>query len=478
REIANRYGTVEEKEPSYIPIERLMGANRSPVAPGAKYVFDDWHPVTNSFNARRYTLIFRTPSGGEVRKDIFFELDKGPFLQVDPNAPLAPVNMGGEMTWHFESYFTNTTGAELTLKKLTITDLKGGNKGGKAVIPVERLMNLQMNRVPAGGYFYHDDWHPVADIFDGRIYTYEFAKSTGGTFEYTTTFRLTDQMSAGSMNLPDYSGDNGKNVGPMNHGAGFEVQVAKDVYWVPAASLGKSDLTNAAVYSMLSDTPEVKQQKIDTLYEALQLYRISGFFASDDNIRIQERGINWEHHKPGYYAVLSNNGCCATDSNWLNYILKGDYEEVGFMAYSHTDGSGHIFNYIKSGGWYYFIDLTAHRAADSNCAFETGSMTDYYNSNSILGNIHKAKTPEAYVNYLRGSFGSNAPGLFFLYRAGDCLAVDGIRDGTKTEIVYGLPSDVSVRVVYDNPSDKLTYRFTTPPSNLPDWSKSDRFQFP
>ena len=252
----------------------------------------------------------------------------------------------------------------------------------------------------------------------------------------------------------------------MVHDANLEVQVAKDVYWVPASSLGKSDLTNADIYSMLSSSPETKQQKVDTLYEALQLYRISGFFASDDNIRIAERGINWEHHKPGYYAVVTNNGCCATDSNWLNYILKGDYEEVGFMSYSHTDGSGHIFNYIKSGGWYYFIDLTAHRAADSNSAFETGNMSDYHNSNSVLGNIHKVKDIQNYVDYVQSDF-NDPPGLMFLYTAENCLAVDG----TDRQIIYESNGKPFVQVIFDDPADKLEFVWKDSPKQLPDWSK-------
>ena len=108
---------------------------------------------------------------------------------------------------------------------------------------------------------------------------------------------------------------------------------------------------------------------------ALQLYQISDFRAADDNVRIPESGINWEHHKPGYYAVLTNEGCCATDSNWLNYILRGDYEEVGYMATSQRDGGGHIFNYIKHEGFYYFIDLTHYRASDYNTAVENGGGT-------------------------------------------------------------------------------------------------------
>ena len=77
---------------------------------------------------------------------------------------------------------------------------------------------------------------------------------------------------------------------------------------------------------------------------------MGNFFPADDNVRSGENGLNWEHHKPGYHAVRTNCGCCATDSNWLNYILAGDYDEIGFIATSQRDGSGHVYNYILQDG--------------------------------------------------------------------------------------------------------------------------------
>ena len=53
----------------------------------------------------------------------------------------------------------------------------------------------------------------------------------------------------------------------------------------------------------------------------------------------------------------------------LNYILDGDYEGVGFIAYSQPDGSGHIFNYILQDGYYYFTASYPAflRSSDSSC---------------------------------------------------------------------------------------------------------------
>ena len=68
--------------------------------------------------------------------------------------------------------------------------------------------------------------------------------------------------------------------------------------------------------------PEQKQEEISTLYEAIQLFKISGFTYTEDNVNILENDIYWEHHKPGRDAVRTNTGCCAADTNWLNYILR------------------------------------------------------------------------------------------------------------------------------------------------------------
>ena len=266
----------------------------------------------------------------------------------------------------------------------------------------------------------------------------------------------------------DYSTDNGKDLFTLRHDASFSAEVFDGVFWVPANSLGKSRYSNANIFEMVSESPEVKQREIKTLYEALQLYQVGGFAASDDNVRLFENGYNWEHHKPGYYAVLTNNGCCATDSNWLNYILKDDYDEIGYIATSQRDGSGHIYNYIKDGEWYYFIDLTHYRTDWIATAAESGNTDDYYRSDFVLGNIHRTKSVENFVKYVQDTFG-DPPGLMFKYTAENCLAIDSVNNGGKVSIVYENNPAVNIQVIFDDPGDNLDYYLTDAPKNLPNW---------
>ena len=261
----------------------------------------------------------------------------------------------------------------------------------------------------------------------------------------------------------------------LRYGADYEREVAEDVWWVPVVSLGKSGYTNADIAAMVTEKPEAKQKAVSTLYEALQLFQISNFSEADDNVRIMENRLDWEHHKPGYDAVRTNEGCCASDSNWLNYILKGDYEQVGFLAYSQQDGSGHIINYIYHDGFYYFIDLTHYRTdfLDSS-APETGDMGDYRNSDFVSGNLHKARTPEAYVQYCVDSF-NDPPARFFLYQAEDCLPIcSGMKDGKMT-IFY--PQGTEIKEIDGKDADRVAASYEIPPKEKNDWSKIKDAQF-
>lgn len=256
----------------------------------------------------------------------------------------------------------------------------------------------------------------------------------------------------------------------LRYNADFEEQVADNVWWVPVRSLGESAYTNAQIAEMVSAEPEEKQSSLHTLYEALQMFQISGFYNGNDNVRIVENGIDWEHHKPGYDAVRTNTGCCATDSNWLNYILREDYEEVGFIAYSQSDGSGHVFNYIFHEGFYYIIDLTHYRTdfLDSS-APETGSLSDYQQSDFISGNLHKAASIEDFVRYCVSSF-NDPPELFFYYRADDCLPVTStVINGCMT-IVYPETYADQITALRGASKNPLNYAFIDPPTQQNDWS--------
>ena len=139
---------------------------------------------------------------------------------------------------------------------------------------------------------------------------------------------------------------------------------------------------------------------------------------------------------------------------------------MGFIATSQRDGSGHIYNYIKHDGWYYFMDLTHYRTDWIATAVESGDINDYYATDFILGNIHKAKTVEAYVNYVQSTFG-DPPGLMFRYTAENCLAVTSMPENGGINIVYEDDPNVELNVIFDDPNDQLGLTLAPPPTNRP-----------
>ena len=320
--------------------------------------------------------------------------------------------------------------------------------------------------LPAGGSLYWEDAHPYTDAFNGREYRFVFTAS-GGEVSYSYIYELEGGAAPGTQT--DYSTDNGRDLAALRCDAAFEIEVYEGVYWVPASALGQTTLTNAQIYELLSDSPEEKQAEISTLYEALQLYQIGDFQSADDNIRIAENGINWEYHTPGRLAVENNCGCCATDSAWLCYLLDGDYDELGYISTSQRDGSGHIYNYIRDGEWYYIIDLTHYRndaQIGLTTVVEDGDIDSYMRSDRVLGNIHRTKDLGCFVNYVQDAFG-DPPGLMFRLTCEDVPPIDGVSSGNGIAITHPQSYEPYITCIFDDPDDTLTHAYAADPTQNP-----------
>lgn len=379
-------------------------------------------------------------------------------------------------SWIFTFTFPNSTDENLYIRSLTfIDDYLDGNSGedmrtiDSDPMLFESMMGpeFRSKALKPGDIFNWGDGHP-GEYLKHRVYRFIFIGESGTEYSATFEFSLILQQADNPFANVDYSTDQGKDLLTIRHDANFNIEVHDNIYWVPINILGTSRITNAEASQLFTETPEIKQHEVETLYEALQLYQVGGFYSSDDNIRIMENNVFWEHHKPGYHAVLTNNGCCATSANWLNYILKDDYDEVGYIATSQRDGSGHIYNYIKEGDWYYFIDLTHYRTDWIATAVESGNLDDYYKSDFVLGNLHRAKSVEYFVNYVQDMF-SDAPGLMFKYMGDNCMAIDGRNEGNTVKIIYEADPDIQLEVIYDDPADQLSYVQVDPPKNHPEW---------
>ncbi len=377
-------------------------------------------------------------------------------------------------TWCFRITIPGT-GSDMVLNEIYINNLVGGSITDEMSNPDWLNSMREINGIadgedivlPASGSLFWGDSHPYVDYFDGREYRFVFAGPDGDT-TFSFIYELNGEDSSAGAQV-DYSADHTKDLATVRDGAQYEIEVFDGVYWVPAYTLGGSRYENAEIYAMLGDSPERKQQNISTLYEALQLYQIGDFTAADDNIRISENGVNWEYHTPGRQAVENNCGCCATDSAWLRYILDGDYDELGYISTSQPDGSGHVYNYIRQGEWFYIIDLTHYRndaTIGLTTVVEDGNINAYMQSDRVLGNIHRTKDLGLFVDYVQAVF-NDPPRLMFRLTCEDVPPIDSVSVPDGIAIMHPESYREYITVIFDNASDSLIESYTADPELNP-----------
>jgi hypothetical protein len=262
----------------------------------------------------------------------------------------------------------------------------------------------------------------------------------------------------------------------LRNEANFEVKVYDDVFWVPVNQLGKTRYTNNDIKNLLCLNPEEKRNKIVNLYEAIQLYQIGNFRGVLDNQKIIRGNLCWNYHKPGFHAVRTNEGCCAANSNWLSYLMKDKYEQIGFLHYSQRDGNGHIMNYIYHRGWYYFIDMMMYRTDSLQSAGkETGTVNGYCDNELIAGNFFKSKAPISYVNFCLNKH-KHKPVLFTISVENElyAMAVDG--ESGRFNVIY--PKYMKTVLLFEEEGFNLSLKFDEPVNFEYDWNKilTDEFK--
>lgn len=184
-----------------------------------------------------------------------------------------------------------------------------------------------------------------------------------------------------------------KDIGRYSNSVQFETEVYNGVYWIPVNTLGASRHTNEEMAEISKMPVKERKKCIGNLYEAVQLFQVSEFQGVFDNKDCWDGSIHWQIHKNPEEAVLSNEGCCATDTNWLAYFIHDKYDSTGSFCYACRDGNGHITTYIRHNHEYYFIDMMMCRkdSQDFLCR-ENGLKTDLMDS-EWAGFLYRCKNP-------------------------------------------------------------------------------------
>lgn len=131
------------------------------------------------------------------------------------------------------------------------------------------------------------------------------------------------------------------------------------------SELGMPKLTKEEVEELIGADPKIIQQKISTVYDLIQYMESSNYKNISGDTKVVDKDYVWSFNKPALITINDNKGNCGATSNLANYILKDDYDEIGFIHFSADSGQGgHVFNYIKQNNKYYIIDFLKYPMGD------------------------------------------------------------------------------------------------------------------
>ena len=127
-----------------------------------------------------------------------------------------------------------------------------------------------------------------------------------------------------------------------------------------STKLGGTTLTPEEAYALLDMEPEQVKERVKTAADVLMLMLAGQYGHSGGSITAMINGQPWQHNLTAFQVMETRSLNCGAAANLANYLLEGDYEEVGFIlqAYYIGNGGGHVYNYFKYQGKYYIVDFS------------------------------------------------------------------------------------------------------------------------
>lgn len=260
----------------------------------------------------------------------------------------------------------------------------------------------------------------------------------------------------------------GYDVGNYRHDASFQYEVYPGVTQVPVNTLGKSRYTNEQMKEFLCLTAEEKRRRIGNLYEAIQLFQISNFEGTLDNRDYYLGEVHWQTHTSPANAVISNKGCCATDTNWLSYFLKDQYDSIGSFCFGNPDQNGHITTYIQHHSQYYFIDMMMCRKDSQEFSDSEDIPPSQREKKGWEGYLYCCKDLIQMCRFYRDRFqalGRSVPYCFYM-READHVTATGVSKDKNGIVTFYAPECDHPKLLYLDHT--LGHRFSIVP--LPDFS--------
>lgn len=223
----------------------------------------------------------------------------------------------------------------------------------------------------------------------------------------------------------------------------FETSIFSDTSWVSYNHLGNPQYTKSEIAKLVNGTPEVKQQNINSIPDAIQLFIACNFIEVQDVNTILISNINWEIPLAGRNAVLSNKGCCSAAAAWINYILKDKFDEMGFIQIIR-DQDGHVINYFKDEEWYYVFDIFPFIGKyQFGLCNQTGLLADFIKTKFITANLIKTCSLDSYAYLLYRFFYHRYSRLMFL----KCCTIECLPIGHDMKNRVYIPENKRISII-------------------------------
>ncbi len=220
------------------------------------------------------------------------------------------------------------------------------------------------------------------------------------------------------------------------------------------SSITGGKLTDQDIQSLIKASADTIQEKISTVEDLVKYMQKSGFYYYEKEGFVKDY---WTWGHSGNTVIDNNYGICCDIANMASYVLKDDYDDLGFIWVAGY-GVGHIFNYVKTNNKYYIFDLT-------NVSYDIHNNTVYFEADSLLD------FQKAIYNYM----GSGGLGLVIAYPSHGFDApaqyISNMKGGSLKNVTYGLASNVKATIIYNDPLDRLNFKYIDSISNgVPSYS--------
>lgn len=124
--------------------------------------------------------------------------------------------------------------------------------------------------------------------------------------------------------------------------------------------LGGTTLTPEQAYDLVYAKPEEVKEAVKTAGDML-MYMLAAQIGDVGMCNCDQWGeYVWHTNLTAKEVMSKKKANCGSSANLANYLLEGDYEEVGFIqhAFYKGNGGGHVYNYFLHEGKYYIVDFS------------------------------------------------------------------------------------------------------------------------